>query len=135
MLARVIAAVCFCSLASGAQTHAKIVRSPLNPTQFSVQLSWTQSATPGVISNCVYRSIISGGPYTQLQCSSNPAISYLDSTVVEGNTYDYVTTAIVPENGVNVESPYSNEAQAVVPSPVAAPTNTTAVLNHSLSPK
>jgi fibronectin type 3 domain-containing protein len=95
---------------------------PMNPTQHQVNLSWTQSTTPGITSNCVYRSVTSGGPYTQLACSTGASTQYTDSTVVGGNTYYYVVTALVNTQ----ESNYSNQVQAIIPN-VLPPTGLQAV--------
>ena len=79
----------------------------------TVTLNWTPSTTPGVNYN-IYRSSTSGGPYTKLT-STTPisGVSYIDSTVLSGQTYYYVTTAI----NSGGESTYSNEAPAAVPFP------------------
>src|SRR5580698_10003059 len=88
------------------------------PTQPSVVLTWTQSVTPGVTANCVYRGTVSK-TYTMpaLFCSATPIITYTDLTVVRGNTYYYVVTAKLGA----VESGYSNEVDPTVPQ-VAPPT-------------
>jgi fibronectin type 3 domain-containing protein len=93
------------------------------PTVHQASLVWTQSTSSGVTGNCVYRSQVSGGPYTQLACSSTPSTSYVDSTVVGGQTYYYVVTAL---DGTE-ESAYSNQVQAVVPQSPNAPTGLSAV--------
>jgi fibronectin type 3 domain-containing protein len=57
----------------------------------------------------VYRGSAAGGPYTLLR-SLGAVTSYTDNTVVSGQTYYYVVTAV----GTSAESPYSNQAQAVI---------------------
>lgn len=81
----------------------------------AVSLTWTASTSPGVTGYNVYRGTVSGGPYSD-QLTSTPiaATSYTDTTVVAGQTYYYVTTA-VGTGGEN--SVYSNQAVATVPSP------------------
>jgi fibronectin type 3 domain-containing protein len=61
----------------------------------------------------LYRGTVSGGPYTRLNSTLNTTMSATDTTVVAG-TYYYVTTAV---NAAGTESAYSNQVQAVVPSP------------------
>lgn len=78
----------------------------------TVALNWMPSKTPGVKYN-VYRANTSRGPYTKLTASPQNAVAYVDNTVIAGQTYYYVATA-VNNNG---ESGYSNEAKAVVPYP------------------
>jgi len=62
----------------------------------------------------VYRGSQSGGPYTKINSALDASTIYTDSSVQAGQTYYYVTTA-VDSNGV--ESAYSNQIQAPVPSP------------------
>jgi fibronectin type 3 domain-containing protein len=62
----------------------------------------------------VYRGTQSGGPYAVLNSSPNPSTSFTDSTVQAGSTYYYVVTAV---DSTGTESAYSNQAQAVVPTP------------------
>src|SRR5215469_830590 len=77
----------------------------------SVALTWNAS-TSTVSGYNVYRSIVSGGFYVKINSSLNTTLSYSDTTVSNGTTYYYVTTA-VDSNGV--ESLFSNEVPAVIP--------------------
>jgi hypothetical protein len=77
----------------------------------SVTLNWSPSTTAGVTYN-VYRSTVSGGPYSLLS-SGLTSTSYVDSTVQSGSAYYYVTTAADSAG----ESGYSNMVQAVIPMP------------------
>jgi len=77
----------------------------------SVMLSWDASAST-VSGYNVYRSGASAGPFTKLNGSLIPGLSYADDTVASGSTYYYVTTSVNPEG---VESTHSNTAEAVVP--------------------
>ena len=83
------------------------------PVQHSVNLSWAPSSTTGVVGYNVYRGSISGGPYAQVS-SLDSGLSYSDGSVSAGQTYYYVVTAV---DGTGTESTYSNQAQAVLPSP------------------
>lgn len=80
----------------------------------SVTLSWNASTSSGVDGYNLYRGTVSGGPYTRLNSTLNTTMSATDNTVVAGQTYYYVTTAV---NAAGTESAYSNQVQAVVPSP------------------
>ncbi|MBU6410931.1 MAG: fibronectin type III domain-containing protein, partial [Verrucomicrobia bacterium] len=73
-----------------------------------IKLSWTQSSSPNIVSDKVYRATVSGGPYT-LVTTLSATTSYTDSGLSKGTTYYYVVTAV---NSGNLESPYSNEASA-----------------------
>ncbi len=77
----------------------------------SVSLSWTASTSPDVISYNLYRGAASGGPYTLLT-SGITVDGATDNSVQAGTTYYYVVTAV---NSSNVESGYSNQAAATVP--------------------
>jgi hypothetical protein len=79
----------------------------------TVTLNWDAS-TSSVAGYRAYRATTSGGPYTPLNSAANPQTSYTDSTVQSGTTYYYVVTAVDADT---VESVYSNQASAAVPSP------------------
>lgn len=82
------------------------------PTQHIVDLAWTASAD--VVGYNVYRSTVSGTQYTMINSSLDSTTAYTDSTVVSGQTYYYVVTAV---NASSQESGYSNQVQAVIPNP------------------
>ncbi|MCX6629611.1 MAG: choice-of-anchor D domain-containing protein, partial [Candidatus Solibacter sp.] len=76
-------------------------------------MAWTASITPNVAGYYIFRSTASGGPYTKVNSSPVIGTTWADIDVVGGQTYYYVATAV---DGSNVESVYSNEATAVIPS-------------------
>jgi hypothetical protein len=78
----------------------------------SVDLSWNASTSQNVIGYNVYRGIQSGGPYTQINPVLDASTVYTDTSVANGTTYYYVTTAVDSDNQ---ESVYSNEAEAIIP--------------------
>jgi hypothetical protein len=87
---------------------------PAQPNgQHSVALSWNAS-TSSVIGYNIYRGTQSGGPYSKLNSSPEPATAYTDAAVTSGTTYYYVATSV---DANNVESSYSNQAVAQVPNP------------------
>jgi chitinase len=79
----------------------------------TVTLTWTASTTPGVTGYNVYRSTTATGAYTKLTTAPVTASPYTDSSVIAGSTYYYVTTALAG----SIESGYSNQASAKVPTP------------------
>jgi len=85
----------------------------INPPQHSVDLSWNAS-TSVVVGYNVYRGAKTGGPYTKMNTALDALTSYTDSTVQAGQTYYYVTTAV--DSG-GLESGYSNEVPAAIPTP------------------
>jgi hypothetical protein len=78
----------------------------------SVSLNWVASSTPGVIGYDVYRSTVSGGPYSVVTPSPVPSTQYTDSSVLAGDTYYYVVTSV---NSSNTQSGYSGQVSANVP--------------------
>jgi fibronectin type 3 domain-containing protein len=77
-----------------------------------IQLSWTASTSASVVGYNVYRSSVSGGPYTKIVSSPVIGTSYSDQTAQAGVQYYYVATS-VGENGI--ESTYSNQVTALIP--------------------
>jgi len=82
-------------------------------TSHSVSLSW-RASTSTVIGYNIYRGTKSGGPYALINGSPEASTNFADTSVTGGTTYYYVVTAV---NSKGVESVYSNQAVATVPSP------------------
>ena len=80
----------------------------------TVSLRWTASSSSGISGYNVYRSTALTGSYTKVNSSLVSGTNFTDSSVQSGLTYYYVTTAV---NSSNVESTYSNQAKAVIPTP------------------
>ena len=81
----------------------------------NVSLSWTASTSSDVIGYNIYRGAGSAGPYSKINSSLNAGTTYTDNSVVDGQTYYYVSTAV---NSNNQESAYSSPPQqAVIPAP------------------
>jgi len=72
----------------------------------SINLHWTQSKTPGVTQNRIYRRTSSGSYSSTPTATINAATSYVDTGLSSRTTYCYVVTA-VSSGG---ESARSNEA-------------------------
>jgi hypothetical protein len=85
----------------------------VQPVAHSAALSWIASPST-VVGYNVYRATISGGPYTRLNSSLVPTTQYSDANVQSGQTYYYVVTAM---DSSNMESTYSNQSSATVPTP------------------
>lgn len=77
----------------------------------SVVLAWLPS-TSSVAGYYVYRSQVSGGPYSRVNLGIVPADSYTDATVLPGTTYYYVITAV---SHAGVESADSAQTSATIP--------------------
>jgi len=76
-------------------------------------LSWN-SGGPSAVGYFIYRGTTSGGPYTRINTMPDVNTTYPDSAVVAGQSYYWVVTAV---NSNNVESSYSNEVSATIPTP------------------
>jgi hypothetical protein len=84
----------------------------VSTTPHSVGLNWNPS-TSSVSGYNVYRGTTPNGPYpTKLNPSLLTTEQYSDSSVVSGQTYYYVVTAV---DSNNVESVDSNQATAIIP--------------------
>ena len=80
-------------------------------TPHSVSLNWIGSTSANVTGYKVYRASVSGGPYTLIS-SPGMTTSFTDTNVQSGLSYFYAVTAI---DANNLESDYSNIAQATIP--------------------
>ena len=106
------AVLSFTSNASNSPTET-LTGNGVAPLQHSAVLSWKDGGS-GITGYNVYRGSVSGGPYSKINSALDAIAAYTDDSVLAGQTYYYVTTAV---DGSGVESGYSNEAQAVIPSP------------------
>lgn len=79
----------------------------------SVMLSWTGGPS-GISGYNIYRTTASGGPYSKVNSTLNAATTYTDNSVLAGQTYYYVATAV---NASGTESAYSSQIQTVIPTP------------------
>ena len=104
-------AVTITSNATGSPATIALLGSGVTTVSHSVSLSWTAS-TSVVSGYNVYRSTTSGSGYVKVNGGLVAAVDYSDSSVANGTTYYYVTTAVDSSGN---ESGYSNEAAAIIP--------------------
>lgn len=83
-------------------------------TSHTVALTWVASTSTDVTGYNIYRSSAASGPFTKLNSTLIAGTSFSDTAVTSGQTYYYVATTVDVNN---LESGYSNVAQAVIPSP------------------
>jgi len=102
------------STASNTPINIALTGTGVAQVQHSVALSWTASTSNTVVGYKVYRGTQSGGPYTLITNTPVTGTTFTDTTVVAGQTYFYVVTAV---DGGGNESVNSNEVSAVVPTP------------------
>lgn len=81
------------------------------PGDEKVILSWDGNVEPDLAGYIVYRSEISGGPYTAVVTNDAVSPSHIDEGLVNGTTYYYVITAFDDSLAVN-ESADSAEVSA-----------------------
>src|SRR2546422_122498 len=105
------------SLVSNATNSPTIALSAsgVQPIPLARTLSWNPSPS-GVVSYNVYRGTQSGGSYQKLNSLPAPTTTYTDNSVLAGQTYFYVVTAV---DSRNVESVHSNEVSTTIPSQYA----------------
>lgn len=105
--------VAVASNATNSPTIISLSGDTTQTTTHSVALVWSPS-TSTVAGYNVYRSEVSGGPYTKLNSSLVIGDTYADSTVQAGLTYYYVVTSVTSGG---VESADSAQTSATVPTP------------------
>jgi hypothetical protein len=113
----VTAALTFASTAQTSTTVETLTGTGTVAPGHSVNLSWNASTSSNVSGYNIYRAAYAGacGAYSKINSLLNTGTLYTDSTVVDGATYCYATTAV---NTSNEESGYSNIASNVqVPAP------------------
>lgn len=87
----------------------------LAPLAHSVDVTWAASTSTPLQGYNVYRSTVSGGPYTKLSPTLSPTtLLFTDTTPLSGKQYFYVVTAL---NTSGVESSSSSEVAVSIPVP------------------
>jgi hypothetical protein len=97
-------------LSGSASTAAE---NPSSVSSHSVSLDWNASSN-GIAGYHIYRGTSSSGPFSRISGSLISSLSYLDVSVQAGAEYFYVVTAVGADG---LESVFSNEAMATIPSP------------------
>jgi hypothetical protein len=87
----------------------------LAPLAHSVDVTWDASTSPSLQGYNVYRSTVSGGPYTKISATISPStLLFTDTTPVSGKQYFYIVTALSTSGA---ESAASVEAGVTIPVP------------------
>jgi hypothetical protein len=87
----------------------------LAPLAHSVDITWAASTSSPLQGYNVYRSTVSGGPYSKLSPTlSNTTLLFTDTTPISGKQYFYVVTAL---NTSGAESSASSEVAVTIPVP------------------
>ena len=106
------ASLSFSSNAANSPAVQSMTGTGAAPAPHTVDLTWNSSNN--AVGYNVYRSTVSGGPYSMINTSLDGTTAYTDSTVSSSQTYYYVATTV---DGNSNESGYSTETQAVIPTP------------------
>jgi hypothetical protein len=98
------------SNATGSPASIPVSGTGVAAVQHTVALSW--NASTSATGYNVYRSATSGSGYARVNSGVDGTLSYSDTSVQNGQTYFYVTTAV---DATGQESAYSTEVSAVIP--------------------
>ena len=105
--------IVFASSASNSPAIEALTGAGVAAPEHRVDLSWSPSASE-VAGYNVYRGTQSGGPYSLTNSALEPGTTFSDTSVQPDSTFYYVVTCV---DASGSESAFSNEAQAVIPSP------------------
>jgi hypothetical protein len=118
-----ITSPCTANIAGSAVCNAIVVQRVVNASMGQsclvstglhvVSLTWTASTSSGITGYQVSRGTASTGPFTLLATVGGTTLSYMDTTVVSGQTYYYVVAAVA---GSSV-SANTTPVPAAVPTP------------------
>jgi hypothetical protein len=100
------------SNATGSPTSLALAGAGVAGAGHSVVLDWPASTSSNLSGYNVYRATGLTGAYSKLTAAPVSGVKYTDTSVVSGEAYVYVVTAV---DSSGVESPYSRTATAVVP--------------------
>lgn len=105
----------FTSDASNSPADATFTGTGVAAPVHTVLLSWTASKSSNIVGYNVYRSSTgANGSYEQINSGLDGNTSYTDTSVVDGTTYFYETTAV---NSSDAESARSTPVSAAIPAP------------------
>jgi len=105
----------FASNTANSPTIATLTGTGIAAPVHVVNLSWNADSSPNIVSYNIYRSSNgANGNYVKINSGLDANTSYMDSSVTDGQTYYYETTAV---NSNNEESARSTPVGAVIPPP------------------
>lgn len=105
----------FTSDAANSPAAATLTGTGVAGPAYTVVLSWAASKSPNVVGYNIYRSNTgANGKYEQINRGLDGITSYTDTSVLDGATYYYETTAM---NSSDEESARSTPVAATIPAP------------------
>jgi len=108
------ASLSFSSNASNSTAPATVTGTGVAAPAHSVNLSWDASSSPNVVGYNIYRRTGTTGTFARINTTLNATTDYTDSSVTDGQTYYYETTAV---NSTKEESAPTTPVAAVIPAP------------------
>jgi len=102
----------FISNASNSPASATVTGTGVAAPVYSVSLSWNASTSPNISGYNVYRRTGTSGSFVKINGALVTPTNYLDTSVADGQTYYYETTAV---NSSGEESVPSASVKAVIP--------------------
>ncbi len=102
----------FISNASNSTASATVDGTGVAAAPYSVSLAWAASSSLNVTGYNVYRRTGTTGSFAKINGALDTATSFTDTTVADGQTYYYETTAV---NSSGEESAASASVQATIP--------------------
>jgi hypothetical protein len=106
--------VSFVSNAANSPDTGKLTGTGVAAPVHSVSLSWNADNSPNVVGYNVYRRTGTSGSFSQINTALVSVTTYTDTSITDGETYYYETTAV---NTDGEQSAPSAAVQAVIPPP------------------
>jgi hypothetical protein len=106
--------ISFASSAPDSPSSATVTGTGVATPTYTVSLSWNASNSQNVVGYNIYRRAGSTGSFAQINGTLDPVTTFTDTSVTDGLTYYYETTAV---NSSNEESARSSAVAAAIPSP------------------
>ena len=104
--------ISFASDATNSPASAMVQGTGVAAPIHTVSLTWNASTSPNIVGYNIYRRTGTTGSFAQINTILNPTTTYLDTSVTDGVTYYYETTAV---NSADEESAPSTPAAATIP--------------------
>lgn len=106
--------VSFVSTATNSPSSATVTGTGQSAPVHTVNLSWTASTSPNISGYAIYRRTGTSGSYTQINTVLDGSTTYVDTNVVDGQTYYYEVVAV---NSGDQQSAPSSAVPAAIPPP------------------